>query len=505
MWTAWGTGAVAILRLVVLAVLARLLVPADFGVVGAALVVVTFSEVFAKLGLVPAIIQRQALDSGHIRSAFTLSVLLGFLVGALVWWLAPAMEALFKVDGVAPVLRVLAWMFPVSGFGAVATGLLSRDLEFRWLANMSVLAYLFGYAVIGIGAALAGWGVWALVAANLGNGVLMTVASLLKRPPSRGRPLELGAVRDLAAFGAGASLGRIPQYIGTQIDNLVVGRALGAEALGVYGRAYQFIKLPAQVLSIAVGRPLLSTMSKVQHETDRLAAAYRAAIAGTALFLLPAGAVLFVLADDIVNVVLGSQWTGAVLPLRALAVAMLFRVGDSLSDSLYKAVGAVFRGAWRAWFYALLVLACASVGQRWGLVGVAVGVSIAYAINYFVMAQLCLNLVGMRWATWWRAHLPALPWTLLSGLVAWGVSAGLEQLGLGSLVQVVAAIAAVLASSLLLGWRFPRLIGADGLALIQLFRSTLPVSRKTHIGDDQQPEEGDPGLVDKDSAGGSDE
>ena len=159
LWMGWGGFANAVLRLLVIGLLGRLLTPTEFGVVGAALVVIAFSETFANLGLGPAVIQRQNLEPRHIRTAYTLSLVLGFLIGALLYLLAPAAEALFRVDDVASVLRVLAWVFPVRGLGVVAGALLRRDLEFRWLANMSILTYLIGYAAIGVTAALSGWGV----------------------------------------------------------------------------------------------------------------------------------------------------------------------------------------------------------------------------------------------------------------------------------------------------------------------------------------------------------
>lgn len=483
LWMGWGGFANAVLRLLVIGLLGRLLTPTEFGVVGAALVVIAFSETFANLGLGPAVIQRQNLEPRHIRTAYTLSLVLGFLIGALLYLLAPAAEALFRVDDVASVLRVLAWVFPVRGLGVVAGALLRRDLEFRWLANMSILTYLIGYAAIGVTAALSGWGVWALVAGTLGETTLRTAAMLYKRPPLRGRILEISAMGELARFGTGSALARLPQYVATQVDNLIVGRWLGAEALGIYGRAYQLVSLPSQLLSMAIGQPLLSSMSLVQDQRERLSLALRRAISGIALLTLPAAAVMCVLAGDIVEVVLGDQWTDAVLPLRVLAVAMLFRVGEGLSDSMYKAMGAVFRGAWRAWLFAGLVITAAAVGRQWGLVGVATGVSISYAINYVIMSQLSLSLVDLRWSSWLRGHLPALRWAVFAGGVAWGVAFSMAQWGVGSLGRLLVSLLVVSVLSLLALWRFPRVfLGEDGLWLLRLFRSLLPASLQARLG-----------------------
>src|SRR5437016_2831326 len=158
-WIGGGKVVYAGLRLLVLAILARLLSPADFGIVGAALVVVGFSAIFSQLGLAPAIVQRPVLERRHLEAAFSASVLFGLLLGVLLWVSAPFAARFFHIAGVEPVLRVLAWMFPLDGLSAIAESQVQRELRFRWLATMEVLTFVLGYGVVGVVLALLGAGV----------------------------------------------------------------------------------------------------------------------------------------------------------------------------------------------------------------------------------------------------------------------------------------------------------------------------------------------------------
>src|SRR5947209_9612161 len=130
-WLFLGTGSQAVLQVLVLAVLSRLLAPADFGLVAAALAVVGFSTIFSQLGIGPAVVQRLDLKPAHLRMGFTLSLLLGFLLAALAWVFAPAIADCFRLPRLIPILRAVSLVFSLQGMSVVAESLLQRDLQFR--------------------------------------------------------------------------------------------------------------------------------------------------------------------------------------------------------------------------------------------------------------------------------------------------------------------------------------------------------------------------------------
>ena len=472
-WVAWGSGIMAVLKIVVLVLLTRLLSPADFGVVSAALIVIVFALTFSQLGLGPALVQRPELQPAHISTAFVASSVFGLLAGAVVWLAAPLIADFFRMDNLAPVVRVLAVVFPIMGFSIVAESLLQRDMRFRLLANADVVSYGLGYG-LGIVLALLGWGMWSLVAAHLTYSGLRSAVLLRAAPPTLRPSPTRPAFRELMDYGIGQSAGRIAVFLANQADNLIVGRFLGASALGLYSRAYQLMAVPTALLGDVLDRVLFPTMSRVQDEPRRLASAYLQGTAFVALITLPAGVVAALLAPELVEVAFGSRWAELVPPFQVLAVGMMFRTSYRMSDSLSRATGKVYRRAWRQALYAGLVVIGAWVGHFWGVTGVAAGVLGALLINYLLMAQLSLSLGQITWRRFIQAQLPALSLTVLSAAAAVAALAGARHLDLPPLLTLLAGSSAAAGIGLLAAWLAPAVtLGPDGIRMRDTLRAQL--------------------------------
>lgn len=472
LWTAWGNGAQAILQLVVLAFLARLLRPADFGVVTAAMIVVGFSEIFSKLGLGPALVQRPELEPRHLRTAFSVSILLGFLTGGIIWITAPVAADFFRNEGVEPVLKVLAWVFPLKGLAVMSESLASRELRFRWLANIQVVCFAGGYGLVGVGLGIYGYGAWALVAATLAQSLLKTAILLFAFPPPKRPVPERRAFAELIYFSGGFTAARLSNYLALQGDYLVVGRWLGPVALGLYGRSYQLMGQPALLFGRILDDVLFPAMAKVQGQKERLATAYTRGVALIGLVILPTSVTLYVLAPELIYVVLGPQWNECVVPFQILIIGMLFRTSYKMSDSLTRATGAVYRRAWRQVAYAVLVVGGAWAGQHWGITGVALGVLVALAVNFTIMAQLSLNLSGITWWDFGKAHAPALMLAAVSGVIAATVAAAFRRYGLHPLWSLIASGGVTLVCAILFmrhaSWLF---LGREGLWMVEVLRT----------------------------------
>jgi O-antigen/teichoic acid export membrane protein len=493
MWMSYGKAAFFVLQLIVLAVLARLITPADFGIVSAALVVTGFSGIVSQLGLGPALVQRPDLEQRHIDTAYNFSFLFGLSLGALIWVSAPAASRFLHMPQVIPVLRALAWVFPLGGLSTVGQSLLSRELHFSWLANLDVVSYGFGFGVVGITTALLGWGVWALVAAQIGQSLARTVILLWKHPPRPTLAIQGRAFKELAYFGGGFTVARIANYAAVNGDNLIVGKFLGAAPLGYYGRAYSLMSAPAYAFGTVLDQVLFPAMAKVQHDLPRLGAAYRRGVALIALLVLPSSAAIILLAPEVIRVALGAKWTAAVVPFQVLGIGMLFRTSYKMSDSISRSTGAVYRRAWRQFVYAFLVVAGAWIGTRWGIVGVSWGALTALSVNFFLMAALALRVAGLTWGGFWGAHRPALLLTLVSFPIVWAVTLGLRGLSLPPVVVLGGSTLVLVAVCVLLIWRAPRVfLGGDGQWMANTMRSFLrklmgPSSRRPKMAGAFQP------------------
>jgi PST family polysaccharide transporter len=473
MWTAWGSGVNALLKVAVLVLLTRLLAPDDFGVVGAALIVVGFALTFAQLGLGPALVQRPVLEPVHVSTAFLTTTAFGLLCAAVLALLAPALAAFFRMPDLVPVVRALSLMFPIKGISAVAENLAQRELRFRWLANVEVVSY-GGYGLVGVALALAGLGVWALVLAQLSQVVLRAGVVLWAMPPAvRPRP-TVPALKELMGYGAPYSAANLGVLLANQADNIVVGRWLGPAALGLYSRAYQLMAVPTALFGDVLDHVLFPAMAKVQEDARRLSSAYLRGTALLALVMLPAGGVLCVLGPELIRVAFGERWMPMAPAFQLLALGMMFRTSYRMSDSLARATGAVYRRAWRQGVYAALVFAGALVGQPWGVTGVAAAVLGALLVNFLLMAHLCLSVSGVSWATFWRTQVPAFRLAAALALVTWAAMALLRHAETPALARLAGGGAAALGASILLAWRFPgALLGEAGIWMLGILRADL--------------------------------
>ena len=476
-------GSQALLQVVALVLLARLLQPSQFGLFAAAMVVAGFCAIFSELGVGPAIVQRPELEPRHIRVGFTLSVLLSIVAGDFVWLAAPAIAGFFQMPGLEPVVRVIALGFPLQGLIVVAQSLAQRNFRFRWLAVVDASAFAIGYVVVAPAMTLMGFGIWALVGAYLSQQTVRMIALWRGQPHDKRPLLELAAIRDLLYFGAGFTLARIGNFLAGQGDNLVVGRALGSAALGFYAHAYNLMAAPAILVGQVIDRVLFPTMARVQLEPERLIRGYRSGVFACALLIMPGSVIVAIVANEIVLVLLGTAWQGVALPLQILACGMLFRTSYKLSDTVARATGAVYARAWRQAVFAAAVVTGATVGQHWGLGGVAIGVLVALGINFGTMAQLSLRLIGMSWADFGRAHLPGVTLAIIIGAATWALTDWLRGqaaapaiilLAVGSLAASLGALVIWLRPTFFLGPDAQKLIKAVSNLLAPKLARTVP-------------------------------
>ena len=476
LWGFTGNGVQFAVQFLTLIVLARLVSPAEFGVVAIAMVVVNLSEVFSQIGTGAAIVQRAELDDLHVRAGYAMAGTLGILFCGIVILNAHMIGRWFDMPDLPGVLRALACVFVINSLRIVAEALLQRQLAFKVIAASNVLSYTIGFACIAVLLAYAGYGVWALVAGHVTQALVKTVFLNLAHPHSRRLTLSLKHYRELLHFGGGFALARLGNFTAVQGDNVVVGRFLGTDAVGLYGRAYQLMILPIKLFGSVLDAVLFPAMASVQNDVATLARIYQQGVALVAIMTLPLSIFLFIYAREIILGVLGPQWDAAIAPFRVLAVAMLFRSSSRMSDSLAKAMGLVYRRAWRQWIYAALVVFGAAVGSRFDLVGVASGVAMATLANSILMTSLSLNALRLSWSRFLFIHWPALVLGLVTAVVSWGTAATLSLVRFPDLVKACAGALIVCAVTGLLMAIFPSVfLGEYGRDTVARFAGRLGI------------------------------
>ena len=395
-----------VLQIGVQIVLARLLPVEAFGLLAIASLVVNLGSRVSEIGTGPALIQRVTITPIHVRVAFSLSLLCGSLVTLAIWFAAPFAADVFKADGVTPVLRLIGIVFVVGSIGTTAEALMLRAMDYRRLLRVELASYAIGYAVVGIGLAWLQFGVWALAWATIAQAVLKT-AMLLVMSPHPARPcVARTEMRQILNFGVGMTLGRLASFAAQSADYFVVARWLGTVALGFYSRAYQIMCLPLYLFSSVLNSVLFSAYSSVQTDADRLRRGYLTSVSLSALVVFPALTTIAIIAPELIVGVFGPQWSPAITPLRILSAAGCFYCIYNLADSLTRAKGAVYMKFVFHGVYAVSVLGAAIVGTRWGIAGVAAGLTASTGLVYVLMAGLSLRLTGSSWRAFFEAQLP---------------------------------------------------------------------------------------------------
>lgn len=472
-WRSIGLYSNAFLSIFVFATLSRLLSPEDFGVMGIATIFVALAEIFSDLGVGPAIIQRPELKEAHLRVGFTTTVLLGMAMVVILWLCSPLLASFFRDPTIAGVLYGVSFSFLFSSFGAVSEALLRRELRFKRLMWVDLSSYTLGYAVVGLGMAWNGFGVWSLVGATLSQSLLKSVFLLFARPHPMLPSLARQELRELVYFGGGMTLSRLFAFGASRGDYLVVGRVLGVGPLGVYTRAYRLMNLPANYVGRVLDTVLFPVMGKIQSNIPRLTKFYLTGVATISLTCAPLGMLMAVAAPEVVSVVLGSQWTEAVLPFQILAFAVLPRVSYKIDNSLAKAMGAVYQRSARDAVYAVAVILGAGIGLRWGLPGVATGVLCAVILNNVMAFRMSVRLLGCSTTQYVRAQAPGLFMAMVVGLVALPTRyLCLTYASPDWMTLVLTSLAGSLAVLSLFIWQPTRIAGVHGTdAVVMVFES----------------------------------
>jgi teichuronic acid exporter len=425
-WNLVGAVVTNVMRLVTVVVLGRLLDPHDFGVVAAALTVTVLLHNIRDIGLGPALIQRANLERGHIEAAFATSLYIGLVIAAVLFVAAPQIGRVYDIPESVDVLRALGVIFALRGLSTASMVLCQRAMNFRAVALVDALSYGIG-SVVAMTFAARGAGPWSLVAGYLVEELISTVLYLRLSPPAMSLRLSGVHLRELLGFGAGQTVIQLAGILATYGDNFVVGRSLGATALGLYTRAYDLIKLPSAVFGNVVGNVLFPAFSRLQHDQARLAAGFRRVIMVNALVLLPASACLIAIAPEAIRVVMGESWGSAVLPFRILAITMVARTSYKVSAMVASATGAVSPIAIANVIYMVLVVAGALLSIHWGIAGVATTTALSLVVVYLHCTYVAMKVSGVSATDLGRAHLPGLLIALAVALICWPVAIALRS------------------------------------------------------------------------------
>ena len=375
-------------------ILARLLVPEDYGLAAMVIVFAAIVPVFSDLALGAALVQRKTLSEADRSTVFWASTGIGAtftLLGVALSW---PVAAFYDQPQVQPLFAALSLTFVVSALGTTQKALLVRDMNFKSL-ELRLMAGALAAGAAGIALAAMGYGPWAII----GQQVVSAVAStFFLWHFSRWRPrftFSVGSLRQLAGFSANIFGTRVCFYFNRNLDNLLVGRVLGATSLGAYALAYNVMLAPLNRLGWPIAEVLFPAFSKMQDEPERMASAWVRINRLVGTLTIPATLGLAVVAPEFVTVVLGSKWRDAEPVIRILAWVGLLQSLGTLNSGILMArgrAGTLFRFSVVAFVASVLGF---TVGLEWGIVGVAAGYALASTFLEPFYAWLTARALGV--------------------------------------------------------------------------------------------------------------
>jgi len=396
-------------------VLARLLSPQDFGLLGMVVVVTGFLGLFRDAGLGMATIQRLEVTHEQTSTLFWINVAVGVVLAALCAASAPLLVAFYHEPRLYWVAVVLGATFMFNGLAAQHSALLQRGMRFVTQAKIDVLSLTVSSAT-GIVMALLGCRYWSLVGMAIASSIVGAAALLLAVSWVPGPPRLRCGIRSMLHFGGLATCNSFVVYLAWNAEKLLLGRFWGADALGVYGRAFQLVTLPVQQLNTSITGVAFPVLSRIQHDAKRLA---RSFLRGFSLLIsatIPITITCALFAEEIVRIVLGAKWMAAAPIFRLLApVAVVFAVANPFSW-LVMSVGRIGRALSISASTTPLVIVGIVLGLSHGPKGVALGYSLAMTLLVIPIAAWSKLGTGITWSDLWGATKPP----FLSGLLAGG-------------------------------------------------------------------------------------
>lgn len=448
--TVWAYGSFVSGKLLVFVstiILARLLLPSEFGLMGYCLIAMQYLDILNGFGVGHAIIARRDKVEEAANAAIVVGLASGMVLFVLAWFGAPLLAAFFEDDRVTNLFRALAVVIPISAIGAVPSALIQRSLRFK-AKFVPDIGRSIAKGVISVVLAWQGFGVWSLIVGQIAGEVVATLVLFALagwRPTTR---FDRRVTREVMGFGSHIISIGIAGAIITNLDYLLVGKVLGAAALGLYTFAYRIPDLIIRNTNFVIGKVAFPLLAQVQSDTDELKLAYGTMLRYVSLFTIPAGIGLALIAPRFIDVFFPDRWEPATVVMQLISLSLAISAVGHLPGIIYKAIN---RPEILNWLSVIKLIATGGVlwyCVRLGISGVAAG-QVALAVFFVVIDMVVVaRVLGFSIRDMLRAIAPSLACTqVMAGAVVL-LDRGLAPSGIGGLLAIIAIAAAVFVATL---------------------------------------------------------
>jgi O-antigen/teichoic acid export membrane protein len=432
-WTSAGRVVRELINLVVGIILARLLEPEAFGLIGMIFVFVQFSRLFSDLGFTGAVVQRKEVNDEQLSTIFWINLATGILITLILVLCAPLIARFYDEPRLVSLTIFTSLTIGIGSLNDLQTAILRRSMQFRRQTLINISSGLVS-GVVAIGMALAGYGVCSLVA-ELMVGTVVNVLVMWFTTPWKPRFLfNFSAVRDILNFSLYLQGFKLSNFFVRNIDNLLVGKFLDVFALGIYRMAYKYTFMLNNLIVPMLQPVLIPALSRIQDEHERLRAIYIKINQVIAFITFPLAIGLIVTADTFVLSLLGEKWEQVIPLLRLFGIATIVLPILETRNWLTTVLG---RGdillRWQV-FDGILSTALFFIGLQFGVRGVTAAFVIRTYLMLYPLIAVPGRIIGLSFVTYVLKLLPVLLSSALMGGLVWLVTA----LFLGDLPPVIA-------------------------------------------------------------------
>ena len=402
----------AVLEIVYFSIMSRLLSRSDFGYFAAAMGIMTVFSSLSEAGLGAAIVQKKGNNSEHLSTAFTLSLLLGFVISGIAFLTAPVIADVIADGTLTVPLRLMSITVLLHCLNSCGNAMLQKKLRFKRAGFNLIVSQFLSYSTAII-MAFKGMGLYAVVA----NTVLQPFLTFIMLYTSSVRFPELkihrSEVRNIMSFGGWLTLSTLVNNIMQQVDKLLLPRWMSLQALGSYNRPAGFINTVGSKINSIFDTVLFPMLSSIQSERKKVQSVFSRAVELLNTFSVVLSVCFFFNAHLIIRIFFGANWLDLSIILQILSLNLIFSVDNRLADCFFRSLNLVKFGFYLRCFGLLLTLLFVFLGSRLGLVWVAVGAVLANVITIFLkMLVLCRNIqypifrmLGM-WVLSWKSSIP---------------------------------------------------------------------------------------------------
>jgi len=370
-----------LLQLVSLLILARLLMPEDFGLMGIVLVTIATLETFSQTGFQAALIQKKDDIREYADTAWTVHVIRGLLLCSILVLLAPLIAGFFNEERVTPLLRVVALGLVLRGLTNIHVLYFQKELQFSKEFAFQISGTIVNVAVA-IPLAIIYRSVWALVAGHLAGHFARLVVSYLLIPAVPHLRLEWAKFKEMFAFGKWVLGSGVLVFFATQGDDIFVGKFLGAVALGFYQLAYRISNTPATEITHVISQVTFPAYSKMQDNIPRLREAYLKVFQLTTLLSFPVAGMILVLGKDFTRLFLGEKWLPMVPAMQILVILGAVRSIAATAGPVFYAVGKPkIDTLWQIVRVTTLFVLLYPLTTQWGILGASIAATLSMLIS----------------------------------------------------------------------------------------------------------------------------